>query len=156
LTTLHLTGRPDPCRFAQQNVLISLKGLENVPQLRTLNIGNNHLSSLQGIEVCPELSTLTASANQLASLAALRPLLGCKELQTLDLQCNKIEDPAIVELVAQLPALRCLYLKGNPVVNKIKQYRKALISALPGLTYLDDRPVDEQERRCAEAWWVAA
>lgn len=33
-------------------------------------------------------------------------------------------------------------------------YRKATIAALPGLTYLDDRPVTELERACAEAWWV--
>lgn len=52
----------------------------------------------------------------------------------------------------QLPELRCLYLKGNPVVSAIPQYRRTLVAALPGLTYLDDRPVFPIERRCAEAW----
>jgi hypothetical protein len=36
----------------------------------------------------------------------------------------------------------------------MRSYRKATIAALPGLTYLDDRPVFEVERLCAEAWWV--
>ncbi len=47
---------------------------------------------------------------------------------------------------------RCLYLKGNPVVSQIKNYRKALVAALPELRYLDDRPVFEDERRIVNAW----
>jgi hypothetical protein len=128
-----------------------------------------------------------------------------------------------MDLLRGMPSLRCLYLKGNPVVSAIKNYRKAVIAvggrggggggcawvrrgegggaclvlrsraslwrrplrdsglllapwgacklcpapfppahawlccagrvqALPQLTYLDDRPVFEDERRCCEAW----
>ena len=55
-------------------------------------------------------------------------------------------------MLKQLPDLRCLYLKGNPVVTKIRHYRKVVIAAIPTLTYLDDRPIFDNERRCAEAW----
>lgn len=58
----------------------------------------------------------------------------------------------VLDTLKQLPELRCLYLKGNPVVSAIPQYRRTLVAALPGLTYLDDRPVFPIERRCAEAW----
>lgn len=52
----------------------------------------------------------------------------------------------------ELPQLSCLYLKGNPVTSTTKQYRKTLICAFPKLSYLDDRPIFDGERRCAEAW----
>jgi dynein assembly factor 1 len=38
------------------------------------------------------------------------------------------------------------------VVRKISQYRKNIICLLRGLTYLDDRPVFDDERRLAHAW----
>jgi Leucine-rich repeat (LRR) protein len=43
-----------------------------------------------------------------------------------DLQNNKIEDESIVEVFAKMPNVKCLYLKGNPAVSKIKQCRYAL------------------------------
>jgi dynein assembly factor 1 len=57
-----------------------------------------------------------------------------------------------LEIFMAVPELRCLYLKNNPVVDLIVNYRKTVISSLHHLTYLDDRPIFEMERRCAEAW----
>ena len=51
-----------------------------------------------------------------------------------------------------MPAIGVVYLQGNPIVSTIKQYRKRMISEIKTLAYLDDRPVFELERRCAEAW----
>lgn len=141
------------CRYAQQNCLRSLSGLQQLPSLDTLNISSNGLDSLEHLQDCPLLSTLTAEHNHLSTLQGLAPLLQCTNLHTLDLQQNNIEDPAVVDaIIAHLPQLRCLYLKGNPVVSSIKSYRKVIISRCPNLTYLDDRPVQEEERRCCEAW----
>jgi hypothetical protein len=146
--------RPSPPRsFVQHNCLSSLAGVENAPGLVTLNVSSNCLASLDGLGACPELASLVAEHNTLESPAALEALAACAALQTLDLQHNNISEPdALLGLLRRLPGLRCLYLKGNPVVGKLPGYRKALISALPALTYLDDRPVFEEERRCAEAW----
>ena len=83
------------------------------------------------------------------SLAHLR---GCPSITVLDVQRNKIEDVEILEVLRDMPNLSCLYLQGNPVVNKVRNYRKRLIAMLPNLKYLDDRPVFENDRRCAEAF----
>lgn len=141
----------------QQNCLRSLDGLESAPNLNTLNAASNSLTSLQQLAATPHLATLIAERNQLSTLAALEPLLSCMELHTLDLQGNEIEDEAVLEgIIARLPALRCLYLKGNPMVSKVASYRKAVIAACSQLTYLDDRPVTEEERGWCEAWCVRA
>jgi dynein assembly factor 1 len=44
---------------------------------------------------------------------------------------------------------------GNPVVKKIKNYRKTIVAKCKQLKYLDDRPVFEEERRRTEAWYKA-
>jgi len=51
-----------------------------------------------------------------------------------------------------MPNLKVLYLMKNPVVKKIRNYRKTIISKIPSLRYLDDRPVFDDDRRYAEAW----
>jgi len=83
----------------------------------------------------------------------LRGLLECPSLTTVDLQNNKIDDPAVLdEVFCQMPQIKVLYLQGNPVTSKIKNYRKTMISKIPTLKYLDDRPVFDDDRRNAEAF----
>ncbi len=38
------------------------------------------------------------------------------------------------------------------MTKKIKNYRKVMITSIPTLKYLDDRPVFEEDRRAAEAF----
>lgn len=142
------------CSFLQQNMLTSVTAaLAALPQLDTLNLNGNALEDMGRLGGCAALRTLQVADNQLASTAAIEPLAACAALESLDLQNNKLEDgPAVLEVLARLPSLKCLYLRGNPLVSGLRSYRKAVISSLPGLTYLDDRPVFELERLCAEAW----
>lgn len=51
-----------------------------------------------------------------------------------------------------MPNLKVLYLLGNEVTKKVSNYRKNVISDLPQLRYLDDRPVFADDRRNAEAF----
>ena len=51
-----------------------------------------------------------------------------------------------------MPDLKVLYLQNNPVCKKIPSYRKTVIARIPTLTYLDDRPVFEEDRRRADAF----
>jgi dynein assembly factor 1 len=46
--------------------------------------------------------------------------------------------------------LKVLYLEGNEVCKKIKNYRKSLIAWLPNLKHLDDRVIFPEERLYAE------
>ena len=76
-------------------------------------------------------------------------------LQTLDLQCNRLEDgEAVLDLLKKIKTLRVFYGQGNPFVKSFRHYRKRFVAALPNLTYLDDRPVFPDERRRCEAWAV--
>lgn len=139
-------------RYLQQNCIWKISHLDGVPELDTLNISHNHLKKLENLSVCPKLTTLIATDNQLEGLDSIQHLAECTSLHTLDLKNNKLEDPQVLEVLKQLPNLRCLYLTGNPVVSNMKNYRKLMVAALPGLTYLDDRPVFEDERRLVNAW----
>ena len=122
--------------------------------LSTLNVSNNNISSLDNVSTLPDLETLQASHYKLKDLDAIRDLRNCPALTCVDLQQNKIDgDPEeMVRLFASVPKLACLYLQGNPIVSSLRQYRKRMISEIPGLAYLDDRPVFPLERLCAEAW----
>ena len=132
---------------------------------------------MEGLSALTKLSTLLLSHNELRTVADLAPLLELPLLACLDLQENRLEDDAapaltaggeqaggqappatILDLLARLPALAVLYLQGNPCVKKTRHYRKQVVARLPGLKYLDDRPVFPEERSRCEAWhaaWVA-
>ena len=140
------------CLFVQQNLLSDLSGLEVLPLLDTLNISNNRIEKLSNLSKATKLTTLIATDNQMQSKADIEHLIQCPSLLTVDLQNNKLDDVAILDVLEALPALRCLYLKGNDVVGKIRNYRRVVVSRLKSLTYLDDRPVFDAERRMTDAW----
>eukprot|EP00887_Chlorella_sp_A99_P006699 scaffold3.g6699.t1 len=167
LKALHLDGNaidslaglpplPDlKCLFLQNNQLESLDAgvLSTLPSLDTLNISSNSLTDLAGLHAAPKLRSLLAAGNELRDAAALAPLARLPLLEALDLQGNQLHDPeGLIQVLQAIPSLKCLYLKGCPFVSSMHNYRKRLVAALPALTYLDERPVFEAERRCAEAW----
>ena len=138
--------------YLQENLLETMEGLDSMVALDTLNLSKNFIKRIAGIEALTQLSTLILSHNKLTSGDDVRAVLQCPALQTLDLQHNTINDPAVVDIVAAMPGLRVLYLLGNPVVKEISHYRKTIISRCADLRYLDDRPVFEEERLRCNAW----
>jgi len=142
------------CLFLQNNLIEKIENLGELSVLDTLNISNNQLQSIDNLSLNKELNTLNASGNRLCELEGLEHLRECESIGVLDLSNNKIEDPAVLDILAGMANLKVLQLSGNGCVRKIKHYRKTLISRIKTLTYLDDRPVFEEERRTAEAWAV--
>jgi hypothetical protein len=82
-------------------------------------------------------------------------LRACPSITCLDIQENKLADPAVLDVLADMPNLAVLYLQGNPCVKRIRFYRKHVIGRLPGLKYLDDRPIFDDERSRCNVWYSA-
>ncbi|XP_048580537.1 dynein axonemal assembly factor 1 [Nematostella vectensis] len=140
------------CLYLQQNMLKKVENLEELDGLDTLNVSNNIIRSIENIACLPVLNTLQIAHNRLASAGDIKELASCQKLSIVDLSYNKIDDPNIVDVLAEMPNLSVLNLIGNPVIKKIKNYRKNMILKLKNLKYLDDRPVFPRERACTEAW----
>ena len=77
-----------------------------------------------------------------------------KKLILLDIQNNELTEnhEEIISLLERLGKLKVLYLKGNDIIRSINNYRRTLIVRLKHLTYLDDRPVREEDRIGAIAY----
>ena len=105
------------------------------------------------MEHVPELESLYLTCNRISTTDALRGLEVCSSLSVLDLAKNQLEDDGFVEVIKKLPNLRVLIMTGNPITRTMHQYRKTIINACPQLTYLDERPVFEDERRTAQAFF---
>nr|CAG4712191.1 unnamed protein product [Naegleria fowleri] len=140
------------CLYLNQNLITKIENLENLTNLQTLNLANNHISVVENLETCTQLETLNLGNNKISNIESLNMLCKLPRLSVLDLSSNQITDPEIVNILSKIPSLSVLYLKGNPVVSSLRNYRKVLISSIPKLNYLDERPVSPDERRCVQAW----
>ena len=141
--------------FLHENIIEKIEGLEAQVHLDALNLSKNYIKKIENLAHMKELTSLNMAHNHLISVADVEHVLEVPSLQTLDLQHNKINDDGIVDVVAQMPDLRVLYLLGNPVVRSIKHYRKTIVGKCKALKYLDDRPVFDEERRRVDAWMAA-
>ncbi|KAK3277784.1 Leucine-rich repeat-containing protein oda7 [Cymbomonas tetramitiformis] len=143
------------CLYAQQNCITEIDLPSSLTELATLNLSNNNISQLENLGQLTSLHTLQLANNRLKSVEAVSHLKDCPSIGVLDLSNNHIEDgepEELLEIFKSMPNLGVLYMQGNPIVSRFSFYRKTLISNLPKLGYLDDRPVFENERLCAEAW----
>lgn len=71
------------------------------------------------------------------SSSSTHPVLAASQLMSLDLSHNDISDlPSILQQLKQLPRLRALSLRGNPV-SLLPDCKAAVLQQLPQLVYLD-------------------
>ncbi|CAM9719836.1 unnamed protein product, partial [Phaeothamnion confervicola] len=138
--------------YLHENLIEKIENIDALVDLDTLNLTRNYIKKIEGLDNLPKLTTLLLGHNILKTAEDVRHILQCPSLQTLDLQHNHIEDPAVMDVVAAVPGLRVLYLMGNPIIKVIKHYRKTIVSRCSGLKYLDDRPVFDDERMRCTAW----
>lgn len=161
------------CLWLQGNGISKIEGLEKLANLRTLCLHENIIEVIEGIEDLVLLNSLSLQKNFITRIenlpsnletlnlghnslgpdaSAIEAVLAVPTLETLDVQANKLEDVAVLEVVRKMPRLKVLYLMGNPVVKALRHYRKRIIGTCVDLRYLDDRPVFEDERRRVTAW----
>ena len=76
--------------------------------LDTLNLNNNLLKEIPDISYLVNLKTLQLTHNHLRTVEGLENLKTVPSLTVLDLENNGIEDPALLDVLVQLPHLVCL------------------------------------------------
>lgn len=142
------------CLFLQQNTIREIgSGLRSLTALQTLNLAHNHIRHVDNLDTLPQLATLNLSHNAISEPSDLAHLAGCSALTNLDLSSNNLESPQLLEPVLRsMSNLVALKLKGNPMVKHTRHYRKTVITWLPNLRHLDDRPIFDDERGATEAW----
>jgi hypothetical protein len=141
--------------YLHENVIERIENLEHMVELNTLNLSKNCIRRLEGLAQCTKLQTLLVAHNHLTTVEDVEHLRALPSLTTLDLQENRLEDPAVVDVLVDLPQLAVLYLMGNPCVKKLRHYRKVVVGRIKTLKYLDDRPVFDDERARCDAWYAA-
>ncbi len=142
------------CLYLHQNCVKRIENLEVCPQLATLQLANNFITRIENLHQLSRLSTLQIAHNHLTTVEDLRELLRCPSLTVVDLQNNRLEETGVIDVFEAMPQLAVLQLQGNPFISKVESYRKVTISRCKTLTYLDDRPVFEEERMAIEAWAI--
>ncbi|XP_045523936.1 uncharacterized protein LOC123713997 isoform X2 [Pieris brassicae] len=140
------------CLYLHYNIVRKIENLDGCPKLDTLNLDHNFVTKIENLNVVPDLHTLSIGHNMLTTVEDLEHLRTCKNLSVVDLSYNRLEDPLIVDVLADMSILKVLVLTGNPVVRNIPAYRKTLTLRLKELLNLDNRPVFPRDRACAEAW----
>ena len=142
------------CLYLQNNYIKEIENLESNPSLVILNLSNNKIKTIKNLEKCEKLENLYIEKNYLSSLESLQGLLQIKKLILLDIQNNELNDNAegLLSLFEKFEKLKVLYFKGNEALRLINNYRRTLIVRLKHLTYLDDRPIREEDRIGAQAY----
>ncbi|KAF1328898.1 Dynein assembly factor axonemal, partial [Globisporangium splendens] len=129
LRTLHL----------HENLIHKIECFETQLLLDTLNLSQNQITKIENLSHMKALTSLALKSNYLVTAQDIEHVLTLPNLSVLDIQSNRITDVNVVDILAQMPELKVLYLQGNGVAKHIKQYRKTLVYRCRKLKYLDER-----------------
>lgn len=109
--------------YLNNNNIKRMERLGHLTQLVTLNLSHNHIERVDGLSELVNLKNLFLNNNSLLSAESIRNLTQCPSLTNLDLSDNHIEaSESILDTFIALPALACLYLKGNPLGYFVSLY----------------------------------
>ena len=128
--------------FLDNNFIEAISGLDSLCNLEWIDLSFNKISKIENLEKLTKLKVLALFSNQIVEVEALETL---QELEVLRLGNNKITNKKVKEThlcgnqlflfevviyLRQLPKLRTLSLKGNPVAN-IKDFDGYVAAFLP-------------------------
>ena len=142
------------CLYLQNNYIKEIENLENNTKLSNLNLSNNKIQSIPNISYLDKLENLYISKNSLSAIQNLEGLLNLKSLSLLDIQNNpfSVSPDDLIIFLNKLEKLKVLYLKGD-ITRLIPNYRRTLIVKIKNLTYLDDKPIKNEDKVGAEAYF---
>lgn len=142
--------------YLHQNMIKKIENLDFCLNLTNLNLSENMIETIENLDKLTKLQNLTLKRNRIGhnGISDFEHIKLLKSVTCIDISDNYIKDKEIVDCFKEMSSLRVIYLHGNEVVRKISYYRKTLIATLPSMTYLDDKPVFEDEKRLAEAFAV--
>ena len=142
------------CLYLQNNYIKEIENLENNTKLSILNLSNNKIQSIPNISYLDKLENLYISKNSLSAIQNLEGLLNLKSLSLLDIQNNPftVSPDDLIIFLNKLEKLKVLYLKGD-ITRLIPNYRRTLIVKIKNLTYLDDKPIKNEDKVGAEAYF---
>ena len=142
------------CLYLQNNYIKEIENLENNTKLSILNLSNNKIQSIPNISYLDKLENLYISKNSLSAIQNLEGLLNLKSLSLLDIQNNpfSVSPDDLIIFLNKLEKLKVLYLKGD-ITRLIPNYRRTLIVKIKNLTYLDDKPIKNEDKVGAEAYF---
>lgn len=101
------------CLYMHENAISKIENLNTLTALKVLNLSDNLITKVENLENNTELDSLYLARNRIGQngIDDLRGLLDCPSLVSLDIQNNRIDDPAVMEeIFYKLPNLRVLYL----------------------------------------------
>ncbi|KAK3715875.1 hypothetical protein LTR37_006858 [Vermiconidia calcicola] len=119
----------------------------DLPQLRTLDVNNNHITLLPPMSGWEQLNTLTAADNKIAELPAGFVML--RKLRNVNLTSNELRslDPE----VARMDSLQSLVLASNPLREKkfltmsAADIKRDLQARLEPVTTDDDEMIEQDD-----------
>lgn len=140
--------------YLQNNNIRQIENLDSLANLRYLNLSHNSLERIDGLAGMLALETLNCSKNKITEVDGLRGLGERPSLKSIDVSGNYFEegDKLLEFWPEHAPQVECLYIHHNPCSRDLKDGRRRLISGLPELKWLDERPVTEVERIGCTAW----
>ncbi|KAG7277331.1 hypothetical protein CRUP_005865, partial [Coryphaenoides rupestris] len=132
-----------------------LTNLDKLVHLRWASFNDNDISKVEGLENCLDLQELSLNHNSITSMEGLSKL---HRLVKLSLNGNQLHclDAATLErlpnlhFLSGLTNLIILELYGNPLVDKLENYRIYLVFQLPALKALDGVRVEVTESENAK------
>ncbi|KAK0500554.1 L domain-like protein [Armillaria luteobubalina] len=119
----------------QSNRLTRITGMEGLVNLQELYLSHNGIEKLEGLQDNVNLTTLDIGNNVVPAIEGIDHLI---QLEELWMNNNNIPASVLSSPFPNLPALRTIYLEGNPCQKADPvNYRRKVMLALPQATQID-------------------